>query len=185
MTPDLSTTYLGLQLASPLVPSASPLRAASTPVGEWRTAQATPESRPVPDGTQALSPPQIAPPIERAQPTTVKVELEARKVTALMNDEVAYDYWTFNGTVPGPVIRVRQGDTIELTLKSAADSAPCTASIFTRCWVRVAAPQSASRPCDPVHVYGYHCATPHGLDAHRERNVRPDCRRTTRRIAPG
>ena len=25
MTPDLSTTYLGLQLASPLVPSASPL----------------------------------------------------------------------------------------------------------------------------------------------------------------
>ena len=52
----------------------------------------------------------------------MKVDLEARKVTGLMNDGVAYDYWTFNGTVPGPMIRVRQGDTVELTLKNAADS---------------------------------------------------------------
>jgi nitrite reductase (NO-forming) len=71
-------------------------------------AQATPAPRPVPDGAQALPAPQIAPSIERAQPTTVRVDLETRKVTGLMNDGVAYEYWTFNGTVPGPMIRVRQ-----------------------------------------------------------------------------
>jgi nitrite reductase (NO-forming) len=27
-----------------------------------------------------------------------------------------YRYWTFNGKVPGPMIRVRQGDTVEVTL---------------------------------------------------------------------
>ena len=27
-------------------------------------------------------------------------------------------YWTFNGKVPGPMIRVRQGDLVELTLKN-------------------------------------------------------------------
>lgn len=27
-----------------------------------------------------------------------------------------YDAWTYNGTVPGPVLRVREGDTVEITL---------------------------------------------------------------------
>src|SRR6185312_10594463 len=30
--------------------------------------------------------------------------------------------WTFNGTVPGPFIRVREGDTLLLTLKDAMNS---------------------------------------------------------------
>jgi nitrite reductase (NO-forming) len=30
--------------------------------------------------------------------------------------------WTFNGAVPGPMIRVLQGDTVELRLKNAPDS---------------------------------------------------------------
>jgi len=33
-----------------------------------------------------------------------------------------YRYWTFNGKVPGPMIRVRQGDAVEVTLRNAADS---------------------------------------------------------------
>jgi len=33
-----------------------------------------------------------------------------------------YRYWTFNGKVPGPMIRVRQGDTIEVTLQNDASS---------------------------------------------------------------
>ena len=33
-----------------------------------------------------------------------------------------YRYWTFNGKVPGPMIRVRQGDTVEVTLRNDASS---------------------------------------------------------------
>jgi nitrite reductase (NO-forming) len=29
-----------------------------------------------------------------------------------------FEYWTFDGKVPGPMIRARQGDTVELTLKN-------------------------------------------------------------------
>src|SRR5262249_47620565 len=53
----------------------------------------------------------------------VHVELEAKPVTGLLADGVGYQYWTYNGTVPGPMIRVRQGDTVELTLKQGDASA--------------------------------------------------------------
>jgi Multicopper oxidase len=36
--------------------------------------------------------------------------------------ERAINIWTYNGTVPGPMIRVRQGDTVELTLKNSTES---------------------------------------------------------------
>ena len=52
----------------------------------------------------------------------VPVEIEAREVIGYLDDGAAYSYWTFGGTVPGPMIRVRQGDTVELTFKNAADS---------------------------------------------------------------
>jgi nitrite reductase (NO-forming) len=133
-------------------------------------AQATPAPRPVPDGTLALPAPQIAPPIERAQPTTVKVDLETRKVTGLMNDGVAYEYWTFNGTVPGPMIRVRQGDTVELTLRNAPDSG-LTHSIDLHAvlgpgggatYTQVAPGEDATFRFQATRpgVYVYHCATP-------------------------
>jgi len=83
---------------------------------------ATTEAKPIPAGTQRLPLPAVAPPITRTTPALVKVELETREVTALMADGVAYTYWTFNGTVPGPMIRVRQGDTVEVTLKNSPDS---------------------------------------------------------------
>ncbi|SVE02680.1 uncharacterized protein METZ01_LOCUS455534, partial [marine metagenome] len=33
-----------------------------------------------------------------------------------------YRFWTFNGTVPGPMVRVRVGDTVEFTIKNHKDS---------------------------------------------------------------
>jgi nitrite reductase (NO-forming) len=133
-------------------------------------AQATPAPRPVPDGTLALPAPRIALPIERAQPTTVKVDLETRKVTGLMNDGVAYDYWTFNGTVPGPMIRVRQGDTVELTLRNAPDSG-LTHSIDLHAvlgpgggatYTQIPPGEDATFRFQAMRpgVYVYHCATP-------------------------
>jgi nitrite reductase (NO-forming) len=31
-------------------------------------------------------------------------------------------YWTFDGKVPGPLIQVRVGDTVDIHLKNSADS---------------------------------------------------------------
>ena len=69
-----------------------------------------------------LAPPNVPPPIHRGYPARVIVRLETREVVKEIADGVRYDFWTFNGTVPGPMIRVRQGDTVELHLKNAADS---------------------------------------------------------------
>jgi nitrite reductase (NO-forming) len=61
-------------------------------------------------------------PISRGAPQTVKVDLETREVVGRLADGATYKYWTFNGKVPGPMVRVRVGDTVEVTLKNASDS---------------------------------------------------------------
>jgi nitrite reductase (NO-forming) len=70
--------------------------------------------------------PSIVPePITRTTTTTVKVTLTVKELTAELADGVTYDFWTFDGTVPGPMIRAMVGDTIELTLVNpATNSAP-------------------------------------------------------------
>lgn len=63
-------------------------------------------------------PTELPPPITRKTEATVKVTLDVKEVLANVNDDATYYYWTFNGTVPGPFIRVREGDTIELTINN-------------------------------------------------------------------
>lgn len=66
--------------------------------------------------------PAVPPPITRSGPARVVVELEAREYLGPLTDEVQYNFWSFNGTVPGPMIRVRVGDTVELHLRNSKDS---------------------------------------------------------------
>ena len=68
-------------------------------------------------------PADLPPPISRSDPQTVRVTLQAKELTAQLADGATYTYMTFDGKVPGPMIRVRLGDTVELTLKNPADSA--------------------------------------------------------------
>src|SRR6185312_3673821 len=59
--------------------------------------------------------------ITTAQAKTVKVELTAKEVTVpLDNEGHTVAAWTYNGQVPGPLIRATEGDTIEFTLKNDA-----------------------------------------------------------------
>jgi nitrite reductase (NO-forming) len=62
--------------------------------------------------------PQVPPPITRNQPAVVVVELEAIEKRGKLSDGVEYEFWTFNGSVPGPFIRLRVGDTVEMHLKN-------------------------------------------------------------------
>jgi nitrite reductase (NO-forming) len=50
------------------------------------------------------------------QGSTVNMQLEVKEVLVSIAPGIAYRAWTFNGTVPGPVLRVRQGQTVHFTL---------------------------------------------------------------------
>ncbi len=82
----------------------------------------SPSAIPVAVDAARLPAPQLAPAVGQRAAQTVKVELTAQEVVGLVDDGIGYQYWTFNGTVPGPMIRVRQGDTVELTLRSATEN---------------------------------------------------------------
>lgn len=65
----------------------------------------------------------IAPKIKR-DGNTVNIEMTAQVTNIEIAKGVTYNAWTFNGTVPGPVIRVKEGDTINFTLKNMDPSMP-------------------------------------------------------------
>src|SRR3989344_1648735 len=52
----------------------------------------------------------------RFEAAEVEIKLTAKEVLADIAPGVTLNYWTFDGTVPGPFLRVREGDTVSLTL---------------------------------------------------------------------
>ncbi len=66
--------------------------------------------------------PNVPPPITRTKPATVVVEMEAKEYVGTIAEGKQYKFWSFNGTVPGPMIRVRVGDTVHIHLTNSKDS---------------------------------------------------------------
>lgn len=62
-----------------------------------------------------------APPGARG-PQLVKYRLETVELNGKLDDGSTYTYWTFDKKVPGPMLRVKEGDTVELTLANAKSS---------------------------------------------------------------
>lgn len=54
--------------------------------------------------------------ILRTESTLVEIALETQELVAEIAPGVTYKYWTYNGTVPGPMLRVREGDDVRITL---------------------------------------------------------------------
>ncbi|MBX0302157.1 copper-containing nitrite reductase [Haloarcula salinisoli] len=88
---------------------------------EQRTTS-TPQS-PSANGTQstdvervAADPTDIPDPIDRSTSKTIDVEMTTREQVAEIEPGVTYEYMTFDGQIPGPMVRVRRGDTVELTV---------------------------------------------------------------------
>jgi nitrite reductase (NO-forming) len=65
--------------------------------------------------------PAVPPPLNR-KATTVKVEMETKEFIGTLTDGTEYRFWSFNGTVPGPMVRIKVGDTVEFTLKNNKES---------------------------------------------------------------
>lgn len=66
--------------------------------------------------------PHVPPPVSRSTPARVVVHFEAQEFVGKLTDESSYKFWSFNGTVPGPMVRVRVGDTVEFHLKNHPNS---------------------------------------------------------------
>lgn len=109
-------------------------------------------------------------PIERTTSRHVTVNLETTEVVGILDNGTTYTYWTFNDRVPGPLVRVRVGDTVEVNLTNAPNSqmmhnvdfhavtGPGGGGVST-----LAAPgETRSFRFLARHpgVYVYHCATP-------------------------
>ena len=109
-------------------------------------------------------------PLARRGPETVKVDLQTVEVTGQLADGTTYHYWTFNRKIPGPFIRVRVGDNVEVTMTNAADSMMAHNVDFHAVTgpgggasATVAAPgESKGFNFKALHpgLYVYHCATP-------------------------
>jgi nitrite reductase (NO-forming) len=56
------------------------------------------------------------------EPELVKLDLETIERMGQLADGTSFRYWTFGGQVPGPFVRVRVGDIVEVNLKNHEDS---------------------------------------------------------------
>lgn len=78
------------------------------------------------DGTSEehkfVSPPNVPAPIGDRAAKKIIVRLETIEKVGELADGTQYNFWTFNGSVPGSFIRARVGDDIELHLKNNENS---------------------------------------------------------------
>jgi nitrite reductase (NO-forming) len=109
----------------------------------------------------------VAQPPAAPQGDSVNVTLVAKQQLISIAPGIAYQAWTFNGTVPGPIIRVRQGQAVHFTLTNdgtmphsidfhAAQVPPDVD------YISVAPGKSFSFTFTPQYpgVFMYHCGTP-------------------------
>src|SRR5689334_4299915 len=61
-------------------------------------------------------------PVGKRDPKTVTFDLTAQEVVGQLTDGTTFTYMTFGGKVPGPFLRARVGDTIEIHLKNDTSS---------------------------------------------------------------
>jgi nitrite reductase (NO-forming) len=109
-------------------------------------------------------------PLTPRPPKTVRVELEAVEATGRLAEDTTYSYWTFNGQVPGPLLRVRVGDTVEVHLNNRANSRMLHSVDFHAVTGPGAGAILTQTPPGEARVftfkalnpglYVYHCATP-------------------------
>lgn len=121
--------------------------------------------------TTVIPDPRAPAPITRSAPARIALELETVEKVAQLADGVAYEFWTFGGTVPGPMLRVRVGDTVDFTLRNAADSKhPHSIDLHAVTGPGGGAKATQTEPGKSTSfsfqalnpgLYVYHCATTH------------------------
>jgi nitrite reductase (NO-forming) len=113
---------------------------------------------------------EVPAPIGNRPPQTVRVDLNAVELEGRLAEGTTFGYWTFNGRVPGPMLRVRVGDTVDVRVKNSADSTMIHSVDFHA--ATGPGGGAAATQVDPggeksfkfkaliPGLYVYHCATP-------------------------
>ncbi|MGI8524615.1 MAG: copper-containing nitrite reductase [Pseudolabrys sp.] len=112
----------------------------------------------------------LPPPIGKRAPQTIRVDLTTVELEGRLAEGTTFGYWTFNGKVPGPFLRVRVGDTVDVRLKNSSDSAMVHSVDFhAATGPGGGAASTQTNPGEEKGVkfkalipglYVYHCATP-------------------------
>ncbi len=118
----------------------------------------------------AKDPYQVGKPVGDRAAQHVNYDLLTTEVEGQLSDGSTYRYWTFDNTVPGPLLRIRQGDTVTINLKNAEDSINIHSVDFHAVTgpgggaavTQVAPGQTKSFTFKALHpgLFVYHCATP-------------------------
>jgi nitrite reductase (NO-forming) len=132
------------------------------------------QSRPVADQV-AADPTDIPEPVDRSEPAEVDVTLRPEEVRAEIEPGVTFDFMTYDGQVPGPFVRVREGDTVNLTFENPDSNAlPHNVDFHAVAGPGGGAGATMTAPGETAHLrfkatypgaYIYHCAVPN-LDMH-------------------
>ncbi|WP_334072867.1 MULTISPECIES: multicopper oxidase domain-containing protein [Paenibacillus] len=90
----------------------------------WFSGSAQPvrEAEPAQEAKTLDQPP--VEPVVRRDGQVVHIELTAQVSNVEISEGVEYNAWTFNGTVPGPVLRVKEGDMLQFTLSNLDPNMP-------------------------------------------------------------
>ncbi|WP_166244426.1 multicopper oxidase domain-containing protein [Paenibacillus turpanensis] len=107
------------------------------------------------------------PPIMKRNGNQVSIEMTAQITNIEISKGETYNAWTFNGTVPGPVLRIKEGDVLTFTLKNkdpnlahsmdfhAVHAAPSAKFID----VQPNEQGTFTYPANTPGVFMYHCGT--------------------------
>ncbi|HTQ24273.1 MAG TPA: copper-containing nitrite reductase [Candidatus Binataceae bacterium] len=125
-------------------------------------------------------PTKIPPPITRSHSIHNEFELEAREVDGEIEPGAKFSYMTYDGQVPGPMLRVRVGDLVTLTLRNNAHSSTWhSIDLHAVCGpgggaepLTVLPGQSKTIKFKAMYpgAFIYHCGVP-GMDEHMARGM--------------
>lgn len=118
----------------------------------------------------ARDPSDVPPPITRTESETVHIDITAKEVISEMAPGVWLNYWTFDGKIPGPFLRVREGDTVVVTLHNdptslhhhSLDLHAVVGPGGGAAVLKAAPGESAALTFKALHpgIFVYHCAEP-------------------------
>jgi len=123
----------------------------------------------------AADPRELPDPVDWNEPRRHEIEMTTTEVTAEIEPGVTFDYMTFDGRIPGPMVRVRRGDTVNFTLHNDEGNAMPHNIDFHAVYgpgggaddTTIAPGESATIEFTAMYpgVHVYHCAVPN-MDQH-------------------
>jgi nitrite reductase (NO-forming) len=118
----------------------------------------------------AMDPSAVPKPLGSRPPQLVKYAIETMELEGKLDDGTTFTYWTFGRKVPGPMLRVKKGDTVEIALTNnknskaihSIDLHSVTGGYGGGAHTQVAPGQTKTISFKAMNpgLFVYHCATP-------------------------